>query len=106
PQLRARSRQVPGLRLRHGPRPHHDAEVRHPRPARHVLRRSALAPALRLHRARYAVAGRRAVGLSTIVGCNRALARIAPIRADWSKHRCNAAIALLHPTSTADEATP
>ena len=64
PQLRARPGQVPGLRLRHGPRPHRHAEIRHPRPARHVRRRPALAEALRLHGPRRADAGRRAVGLS------------------------------------------
>ncbi len=64
PQLRPRSRQVSGLRLRHGPRPHHHAQVRHPRPARHVLRRPALAPALRLHRPRRADAGRRPVAVT------------------------------------------
>ncbi len=62
PQLRPRSGQVSGLRLRHGPRPHHHAEVRHPRSARHVLGRPALAQALRLRGARRADAGRRAVG--------------------------------------------
>ena len=40
--------QLSGLRLRHGPRPHRHAEIRHPRPARHVLGRPALAAALRL----------------------------------------------------------
>ena len=36
-QLRARSREVSGLRLRHGPRSHRHAEVRHPRSARVLL---------------------------------------------------------------------
>ena len=56
--------EVPGLRLRHGARPHHHAEIRHRRPARHVLRRPALDEALRLPAARCADAGRRTVVLS------------------------------------------
>jgi phenylalanyl-tRNA synthetase alpha chain len=43
-----------GLRLRHGHRPDRDAEIRHPRPARLLRQRPALAEALRLRRARRA----------------------------------------------------
>ena len=53
-QLRARSGDVSGLRLRHGPRSHRHAEIRHPRFARVLRRRPALAAPLRLLGARRA----------------------------------------------------
>src|SRR5690606_28008156 len=46
-----------GLRLRHGGRPHRHAEIRHPRSARFLRRRPALAEALRLRAARHSHAG-------------------------------------------------
>ncbi len=52
PRRRPRSRQVPGLRLGHGHRPHRHAEVRHAGPARLLRRRRALARPLRLPPAR------------------------------------------------------
>ena len=65
--------QVSGLRLRHGARPHRHAEIRHPRPARHVLGRPAVAAALRLHRARRADAGRRAVAVRAMLDAQEQL---------------------------------
>ncbi len=43
---------VAGLRFRHGHRPHRDAEIRHPRPARLLRQRPALAAPLRLREPR------------------------------------------------------
>ena len=55
---RARPRQVPGLRLGHGDRPHRHAQIRHAGPPRLLRRRHPLADALRLPAARLAVAVR------------------------------------------------
>src|SRR5262245_61114535 len=63
-QLRARPAALSGLCLWYGPRPHHHAEICHPRSARHVFRRPSLVAALRLRRARRADARRRCVGLA------------------------------------------
>ena len=59
-QLRPRSRDLPGLRLRHGHRPHRHAEIRHPRSAQLLRLRPALAAPLRLLGAGMAVPHRRA----------------------------------------------
>jgi hypothetical protein len=44
--------------------------------------------------------------LAPRVGRNRASARIAPICAVQKEHRCNAAVALLHPTILNQEERP
>src|SRR5262249_11118537 len=62
-QLRHRSHQIPGLRLRHGDRAHRDAEIWHPRFAHLLRRRPALAEALRLRAAGRALDDRRAHAL-------------------------------------------
>src|SRR5262249_8852360 len=67
-ELQHRPRDLPGLRLRHGDRAHRDAEIRHPRSARLLRQRPALAPALRLPVARGALDGGRAAAMKTTLG--------------------------------------